>query len=626
MFTTLWNKASTVYNYFYPAPSIPLSAPDAEDAELDKADGSWDLLSKNRAPPSSPEMPLSLSIPATTQRPLKAATLPGAIPTSEENIYRLLQTPSLFQRVIQEGQLRLPPLAHQQANSTPVFIATFFGVSALCCFITEPNGNQALQIGSFIIPLEYVEQPSNVAITELPDSDSDSVEQPPAAEELADGSEEASIATSSDLVLAPPSSASRLAAYLVSWFPTWPFSSPATATKDGSDAENTSQSQSELDNLMDRDEEEADDEDDANLFEESEALKDTTNSSRWVRLRDMLEQTKTSSINFLKTKLSRATTAPSEHDANADIESDDATEEPSKAEKPPEQFAISKERILQLLKSKESLRQLIQSGCLIISPTPISNTTEHPPTYQIEFFGGKLTGNVITQANEEHALRVDDIDIPFKDIYFALNDHQGFDETAKAAVDAEEGKKEEDDNDEENDMPHYPFLEKEPVSFTESLAHLARTIPTIPHQEIKQRAKALHNKLKELHQRGEKPEKLIGYLDITNQLLAAKPGAERQAIARQYRQLATQAQSSHSSAMQALGIAMILLAIAVITVGAFSIPVTPVLGGASVAGGAALLGAGIGLFAHGRPRQDDTHRLMTDLEECIADVEIFRVA
>jgi hypothetical protein len=151
------------------------------------------------------------------------------------------------------------------------------------------------------------------------------------------------------------------------------------------------------------------------------------------------------------------------------------------------------------------------------------------------------------------------------------------------------------------------------------LDDLKKNINALQDDETKQHAEKVRKKLKALLEQNKTPEPLIReYTKMTNELLTSDPRSEKhETLLNKYQKLAKQAQTSHSPGMQALGIAMILLAAVVITIGALTIPINPVSGGIMTAGGVALLTtAGFGLFRHTRPRPDDTRVLMTNLAQC----------
>ena len=161
-----------------------------------------------------------------------------------------------------------------------------------------------------------------------------------------------------------------------------------------------------------------------------------------------------------------------------------------------------------------------------------------------------------------------------------------------------------------------------PLSYEHSLIELDDTIRKIVDPTIRQKTIAVKDRLVAIYPQSENKEELVRYLDLTNQLLKAKPGEERGRIADQYLRLATTAKYSHSPVLQALGIAMIILGI---TIAALSTALcitqglAPI-GAAGLLGGLGMFAAGVYLVDYGRPHRETTE-LMNALHADVIDAD-----
>ncbi len=294
----------------------------------------------------------------------------------------------------------------------------------------------------------------------------------------------------------------------------------------------------------------------------------------------------------------------------------------------PRQITASQENIYRLLQDKRLLQQLLHSGFLTINALPSSAPTAQP-VFRVQLLSYSTLATLVEHAGSEPTFKMGDIEIPLQTIEQALlhaADNLDMDElpsdslfvapyppfSAILAGEEEADEEEEYSIDATDDDNTLPLL-----SYEDHLAELNRNIQNLANPEIKQKTIAVRNKISALHQMGQDPKSLTQDLELTNRLLMAKPGEERQAITALYQQRAKNAQNSHSPALQALGIAMMLLGAAIAAISALFLinPATIGNGVAGVMGAATLLATGIGLFAYGRTRADDATTLMTHLGE-----------
>lgn len=147
------------------------------------------------------------------------------------------------------------------------------------------------------------------------------------------------------------------------------------------------------------------------------------------------------------------------------------------------------------------------------------------------------------------------------------------------------------------------------------MIELEANIKSINNPELKAKATVVYTEAQKLIQKGKNVDSVMQNVALTNQLLTSVPGEAREQLVDHYIKAAKQANGKASIGGQALGMAMLVLGLAVSTCGILicigTLGLGSPVGAALAVTGAAVSATGLGFFC--KNRQDGLSKAMDDL-------------